>query len=107
MAVVITYELATDIVIENITVERKYADGVQTAYRLTANEGYVLHDTASDVPLLDENGNPTGEVYVEYYRQAFIAVRNDPSTWTWEAVLESTVPSDMIFGGGDNDHEIM
>lgn len=103
---VITFENATDIVLDNITVQRKYVDGVHTAYRLTANDGYVLHNPENDI--VDEDMF-TGEVTVirSYYRQATIAARYAPNTWTWEAVLESTVPADQIFGGGDNNHEIV
>lgn len=105
--IVITYEIATDIVLFNITVERKYADGIQTAYRLTANSGYVLHDPESDEAWKDpETGKTITERY--YYRQATIPVRYAPETWTWEAVLESDVPADMIFGGENKPkHETM
>ena len=104
---VFTYEIATDIVLPNITVERKYADGVQSAYRITANEGYVLHSPSRDVEVTDPM---TGETHIEqyYYRQATIPVVRPVETWDWHAVLESDVPADMIFGGGgNNDHEVM
>lgn len=103
---VITYEIAPDIVLENITVERKYADGVQTAYRLTPNEGYVLHSPSLDSEIVDPM---TGETRIEqyYYRQATLTVVRPVSTWDWHAVLETDVPADMIFGGGNNEHEKM
>ena len=101
---VFTYEIATDIVLPNITVERQYADGVHIAYRVRPNEGYVLHNPALDVSYEDEFGNEIFEQY--YYRETIIPVQQIPSTWGWEAVLESDVPADMIFGVGDNDHEI-
>lgn len=104
---VITYEIATDIVLENITVERVFADGVQTAYRLTANEDYVLHSPSLDSEYEDPD---TGDTIIEqyYYRQATLTVAQPISTWDWHAVLESSVPADMIFGGGDEpEHEIM
>lgn len=88
--VVITYEPST-VTLPNITVENQIADGVHVGYRLTANEGYVLHDTSSDTPILDEAGNPSGEIYIEYCKQAFIAIRNNPINWTWESVKESEV----------------
>ena len=103
---VITHEIATDIVLPNITVERQYIDGEHKAYRLTANVGYVLHSPRLDVEVLDPE---TNEMVLEqyYYRQATIPVVRPVSTWDWEAVLESEVPADMIFGGGDNNHETM
>lgn len=85
---VVTYELATDIVIPNITVDRKYNDGVLSAYRLRGNEGYVLHDTTADETLYDLEGNVI-EVVVQYFREVFIPVRYDTSVWTWEAIEES------------------
>lgn len=103
---VITYEIASDITIENIKVERKYADGVQTGYRLTPNEGYVMHSPSLDVEVEDPM---TGETHIEqyYYRLCIIPVARPVSTWDWHAVLESSVPADMIFGGGNNDPEVM
>ena len=102
-----TYELETNIVIENVTIERKYNDGIHQAYRLTANAGYVLHSPARDVEVEDPM---TGETHIEqyYYRQCTIPVARPVSDWDWHAVLESDVPADMIFGGGGKpDHEIM
>ena len=103
---VVTYEIATDIVLPNITVERKYADGVLMAYRLTANEGYVLHSPSLDAEVEDPF---TGDTVIEqyYYRQATIPKVVPFENWDWHAVLESTVPPDMIFGVGDNNHEVM
>lgn len=98
MMAVYTYETANDIVIDNITVERKYTDGVHTAYRITAKNGYVLHDPQLDSTCEDpETGETVTEQY--YYRQAGIALRNSPDTWTWEAILENTVDENCIFGG--------
>ena len=103
---VVVYEIATDIVLPNITVERKITDGVHRAYRLTANEGYVLHSPSLDVEVPDPY---TGETHIEqyYYRQATITVVQPVANWDWHAVLEDSVPADMIFGGGNNNHEIM
>ena len=105
---VITYEIASDIVMPNITVERKYHDGVLMAYRITANEGYVIYDTtAEDVEWNEEAGADVPVIY--YYRQATFTVAMPVTLWqnAWVAVLESTVDENFIFGGGDNDHEIM
>lgn len=85
---IVTYEPATDIVIPNITVDRKYNDGVLSAYRLKPNEGYVLHDTTADETLYGPEGNVI-EVVVQYSKEVFIPIRYDPSVWTWEAVKES------------------
>ena len=103
----IVYEIATDIIRDNITVERKYIDGVLKAYRLTANEGYVLHSPSLDAEVQDPM---TGETHIEqyYYRQRTVTSVRPISSWDWHAVLESSVPSDMIFGGGgNNEPELM
>lgn len=99
---VFTYEIATDIVLPNITVERQYVDGVHNAYRVRPNEGYVLHNSDLDVSYEDPDGNIIHEQY--YYRETVIPVQYPVSMWNWEAVPESDVPADMIFGIGD-DHE--
>jgi hypothetical protein len=103
---VVTYTPETEIIRENITIERKYIDGVHKGYRLTANEGYVLHSPSLDNEVEDPF---TGETHIEqyYYRQAHLTIAQPVSTWDWHAVLESDVPADMIFGGGNNDHEVM
>ena len=93
---VVTYEPATDIVIPNIAVDRKYNDGVFSAYRLTPNEGYVLHDPTSDVPFLDEDGNLTNNYHVVYTEEAYIPIKYAPSTWTWEAVPKELVPKEQL-----------
>jgi hypothetical protein len=101
------FEIATDIIRDNITIERVYIDEVLKAYRLTANEGYVLHSPSLDSVIEDPM---TGETRTEqyYYRQRTETSARPISTWDWHAVLESSVPADMIFGGGgNNDHEIM
>lgn len=91
----VTYKLAPDISLENITVHRRYYDGVLSAYRLTANEGYVMYDTEEKIYELDENGN---EVRVTYYcRQVTIHVSVPIENWTYVAVLESTVDEKNIY----------
>ena len=98
----------SDITLPNITVEDKYDDGELISHVLTANDGYVMYDTtATDTDM--QYDPETGE-YIEvpvtyYYRQVTYPVRVPVANWTFVAVLESTVPPDMIFGGG-NDHVI-
>ena len=84
---IIAFENATDIMLDNITVQRKYVNGVHTAYRLTANDGYVLHNPDTDI---EDTDRLTGEVAVitSYCKQATMAARYEPSTWPWKAMLE-------------------
>lgn len=100
----INYELATDIILPNITVERAYVNNELKAYRLTANAGYVMYRTdANDVTIDPDTLEEIPITY--YYRQASMNVRVPIENWTWVAVPESDAPADNIFGGGDNDHE--
>ena len=49
-------------ILPNITVRENYQNGELKFYELYPDEGYLLHIPSGDVPLLDEDGNPTGEV---------------------------------------------
>jgi hypothetical protein len=81
--------LAEDITKENITVYRQLVDDTHYGWHIVANDGYVLYDSASDMPALDMNGNETGEVIKSYSKESYIPVKYNPSTWVWEAVKES------------------
>ena len=99
---IITYEPST-ITLPNITVEDKYIDGVLKARRITANDGYVILD--NNEVFIDPE---TGDEINYYFRQVTVNIRVPFENWGYEAVLESEVPADQIFGGGnDNDHEVM
>lgn len=92
--------------LENITVTEKLNNGILIAYSIQANEGYVLHDNMLDSE--DENGN----VILGYYSSfRTVAKSYDFTTNPREfyAVLESEVPDpeNQIFGGVNNDHEVM
>lgn len=101
------YETSTEIAIPNIIVEKTFYDDEHMGYRLRPENGYVLHSPSQDVVVEDPM---TGETRTEqyYYREVNIPKVKPVSAWDWEAVLESDVPADMIFGGGNNnDQEIM
>lgn len=103
---VYTQELATDIVFPNISVYRKYRDGIHCGYEVYSNEGYVMYDTT------DENYeyNPeTGEMYpvIYYYTWLSCPVNKNFDNFTWIAVPRDTVDENYIFGDNNNDHEVM
>ena len=106
----ITNELLSPSLIENTTMYKKYIDGVHKVYSITPNEGYVLHDKVGDLIVEDE---VTGEeiVTLAYFRGTCTCGANydfAANPREFYAVLESSVPADQIFGGGNNnDHEIM
>ena len=58
---------------ENTTMKASYIGDELIAYRIYPNEGYLLHTTSYDEPILDEEGNETGEVK-KGYTEGFISL---------------------------------
>lgn len=103
-----TEVLANDFNYPNIDIYRRYTDGVQTGYKVLPQEGYVMYSPTNDVITeLDPNtGEEVTNIY--YCRLAILPLRYNFDNFNYIAVLESDVPADHIFGGGDNnDHEVM
>lgn len=111
---------APDIILENMTAYRKYADGELSAIRVCANDGYVIYDTAEnemELVIDPETGEPvidpeTGEYLeqpvISYFTMVTIPARFfSVDTFTWVAVPRDTVPEDRIFGVDQPEHEIM
>lgn len=123
---VITYENVTPTLIPNTTMRKKFIDGVHKVYTIEAVDGYVLHDKAADVEEINPDTlEPTGRIIFAYasgektcganYDFTTLQVTDETGvTHTaygaqreFFARLASEVPADQIFGGGDNDHEVM
>ena len=102
---VYTMEIATDYNFPNLTVYRKYRDGVHYAWRVTPNDGYVMYDTNANDVEYDENGNEYSVIY--YYTSLDRPLNANWSNFSWVAVLRSSVDENYIFGLPDNDHEVM
>ena len=103
-----TYETVIPTPIENTTVERAYSNGVLRRYRITPNEGYVLHDTNYDRHI-DIDGDELTEPILGFGRTTVSCAANYDFTANprqFYAVPENDVPADQIFGGGGN-HEVM
>ena len=117
-----TYENVIPTLIPNTTMQKRLNNGVQTTYLITPNDGYVLHDNGYDFPIFDEEYNET--IMLGYRTTtATVAAAYDFSTAEmvdesgntvlaygnrqFYTKLASDVPENQIFGGGDNDHEIM
>lgn len=98
--------------IENTTMVKRVNDetGALMSYRITPLEGYVLHGNSLDeVVYNEETGEETGEVIVGYTRGSITVGYNynfEINPFNIYAILESEVPVDRIFGGGDDWHEI-
>lgn len=108
------------------TIMQKYINnaGVERTYRITPNEGYVLHDTQYDYPIVDDETMEeigTGLGYIGAV--VTVAINYDFSTHEMldesgntvtaygdrnlYTKLESDVPADSIFGVTEPDHEVM
>ena len=103
---VYTQEIATDIILTNITVYRKYRDGVLCGYEVYTNEGYVMYDTTANNTEVDPE---TWEEYpvIYYYTWLSCPVRTNFDTFTWIAVPRSSVDENYIFGVDDHKHEVV
>ena len=106
---VITYEEVNPTLIENTTMRKLLRDGVHQAYYISPAGDYVLHDNALDWTDIDpETGEEvlfrgyTGGMASCAANYNFVANPRE-----FYAVPENEVPADQIFGGGDNNHEVM
>lgn len=107
-----TYEDVNPTLIANTTMQKRLRDGVDYSYRITANDGYVLHDKALDTEEFDyEMMIPTGNIIRGYTEgtctcaASYDFIANEREFY---AVLRSEVPENQIFGGGNNnEHEVM
>lgn len=98
-------ELVTPTLIENTTMYKYLnSEGIHKTYRITPNDGYVLHDKSRDWTDLE-----TEELKLGYTTGTASCAANYDFTVNpreFYAVPENSVPADQIFGGG-NDHEVM
>ena len=99
------------ITIENAIVNEIRRNGEVIGYSITPIDGYVLHDKQRDwYNDYDEDGNGIGEVYLGYTALGATCPANYDfavNPREFYAVPENTVPADQIFGGVNNDHEVM
>lgn len=108
---IITYEDVVPTLIENTTMRKLLRDGVHQTYNITPVAGYVLHDSSYDYPEVDpETWEETGRVLLGYRTStASVAANYDFTANPREfyAVPADSIPADQIFGGANNDHEVM
>lgn len=98
--------IPVEAIIENTTMEQYVNNsGVALTYVIAPIEGYVLHDNRKDFTILDENDE---EIPVEGFASGSVSVPISydftVNPYNLYTKLASGVPSDQIFGGGDN-HE--
>lgn len=99
------YEVATEHNYPNLTVYKMFLNGNQSGWEVRANGGYVFYDTTANDVEMNEEGI---EVPVTYY----YTVRSFPLNYNWVnfplvAVPRDSVDENYIFGGVENEPEIM
>ena len=96
-------EVVNPTLIENTSMKILYLNNVVKAYKITANNGYVLHDNVLDAYEYDEfTGEPIGQPvlgYSEGTKSCGINYDWDENSRAFYAVLRSSVPENQIFSG--------
>ena len=105
----ITYVDVIPTLIENTTMQQRLNDGVPYTYRITPIDGYVIHDKTAEWVDMDLD---TGEwITKPGYKSGTVSCGANydfvVNPREFYAVLASSVPADQIFGGGNNNAEIM
>lgn len=128
---VFTYEDVIPTLIPNTTMKKRFIDGVFKVYVIAPANGYVLNDRRNNhYEEYDENDLGVGEPIIRFYSVGECTVRydydftsitagtitdvdgnevsvNKVGAYEIFAIPQSLVPADQIYGGGDNDHEVM
>ena len=106
----ITYEDVIPSLIENTTLQKRLYDGVHRQYLIKAADGYLLHDNRLDW----EDFDP--ETYEPVFKLGYTrGEKTCAATYDFEANPyefytapdNGEIPDNQIFGGVNNDHEIM
>lgn len=101
-----TYEVATEHNYPNLTIWKILNDGIQTAWKITPNEGYVMYDVnATDTELDPDTMEEIPVTY--YYTYWSLPLRYNFANFHWAAKLRSEVDENYIFGIPSDDHEVM
>ena len=104
-----TYEDVNPTLIPNTTMQKRFIDGVHKQYRITPVDGYGVHDSVGNWTEMDPI---TGEEITKeaYYTGTCTCAASYDFTANpreFYAVPADSVPADQIFGGVNNDHEVM
>lgn len=90
-------ELATDINLQNISVYRKFRDGVHCAYEVFADEGFVMYDKKAQNTELDPETNEIVPV-TYYYTWISCPLNCDFGAFSYEATERANVNEKYVFG---------
>ena len=85
-----TKEITTEYNFPNITLYKKYRDGVHYAWFVVPEEGYVMYDVTDENFEIDSE---TGEEIpvTHYYTMANLPLKYDFDNFPWRAVAMSDV----------------
>lgn len=95
------------------TIQKAYYndENVLRYYDIAPVEGYVIHDKEYDAPVFDESIMDYTDEVIPGYTGGSISVGYnydfEANPREIYAVLRGTVPENQIFGGDNNDHEVM
>jgi hypothetical protein len=86
-----THEEAKEFNFPNITIYKRSKDGIQTGWRMNANEGYSFYDTtANDVETNPETMEIIPVTY--YYKVRYLSLDRDFSQFPFVAIPDSEIP---------------
>ena len=91
----------------NINVKHCYKDGVLKMLQRYPADGYVLHIPSGDTPIYDEEGNEIGIQPYYTYGGATCRLNYDFTTNPNNYHADLYEEGMEVFGGGNNDHEVM
>lgn len=99
-----TVAVANEYNFPNIIVHKKLENGVQYAWRINTNIGYVMYNINDNNTELDPiTGEEVPVTY--YYTVAHCPLNYNFGNFSWIAVPRDSVDEKYIFGSGNNDHE--
>lgn len=91
-----TTQIATEYNFPNITVYRKYRDGVHYAWRFVSNEGYVMYDTTANNTELDPETMLERPV-IYYYTNVDCPLNYNFDNFAFKAISINEVDKKYIF----------
>ena len=99
-----TYTNVEPTLLENTTMVLCTFNGVDKLYRISPNEGYLLHDSRADDYEYDDEGNVVGEPILRYKRtmSSCTIAQFNANTYNIYAVPEDSVPADSILNEDGN-----
>lgn len=89
--------LVTDIVFPNVSVYRKYRDGVLCGFEVYADNGYVMYDKKASITELDPKTSEEIPV-TYYYTWVSCPLSCDFSNFSYIAVPRTSVDEKYVFG---------